>query len=98
MTEKALRPWRTMWQVPDFEGRSLDMDPDFGLYWHFCSPFIDVGTDKNPNKFGVNNTISDKYAVLWIGFIENLFLLKIYWYGKMHPLFFVITFPKESRS
>ena len=57
------------WIVPDFGGQSLDTDPNFGRYMHFCGTIIDIGTDKNPNKFGVNNTISDKYAVLWIGFI-----------------------------
>ena len=28
----------------------MDTDPDFGQYWHFCYPFIDVLTDKTHIK------------------------------------------------
>ena len=48
----CLSTWR-LWsrstkRVPDFGGQSLDTDPNFGLYWNFCYPFIDIRTDKNP--------------------------------------------------
>ena len=36
-----------------FEGRSLDTDPSFGRYWHFCSTIINVRTDRNPYERGV---------------------------------------------
>ena len=35
-------------QIPDFGGWSLDTDPNFGQYWHFCGPFINLRTDKTP--------------------------------------------------
>ena len=34
--------------VLDFGGRSLDTNPDFFQYWHFCGTIIDVRTDRNP--------------------------------------------------
>ena len=36
--------------VPDFGGQSLDTDPNFGKYRHFCGTIIDVRTDRNANK------------------------------------------------
>ena len=41
--------------VPDFGGRSLDTDPNFGQYRHFCGTIIDVHTDRKPNKMGSQN-------------------------------------------
>ena len=45
--------------VPDFGGKSLDTDPNFSQYWHFCGTIIDVTSDRNPYK-GVTRIISDK--------------------------------------
>ena len=51
------------------------MDPGFGQYWHFCGTIIAVNTNRNPYK-GVLSTSSDKYAVLWIGFILKIILVE----------------------
>ena len=51
--------WRGYRRVPDFGGRSLDTDPDFGQYCHFCSLFINIRVDKTYIK-GLPITISDK--------------------------------------
>ena len=44
-------------QVPDFGGRSLDTDPNFGQYWHFYGTIIDVRTDKTPYKRGTQHQL-----------------------------------------
>ena len=35
------------WIVLYFGGQSLDTDPVFGRYWHFCGTLIDIRTDRN---------------------------------------------------
>ena len=64
-----------LWLVSDFGGRSLDTDPGFSRYWHFCSAIIDVRTDKTLIK-GLSSTKSENYAVLWIGFILKFILVE----------------------
>ena len=59
-------------RVPYFGGRSLDTDPDFSRYWHFCSPFIDAHTDKNPYKRGTNTFLG-----IILGYWDILYL-KVY--------------------
>ena len=54
------------WLVKDVGVRSLDKDPNFGRYRHFCRTIIYVSTAK---KNWVHSTRSDNDAVLWIGFI-----------------------------
>ena len=51
--------WQGYRRVPDFGGRSLDTDPDFGRYCHFFSLFINIRVDKTYIK-GLPITISDK--------------------------------------
>ena len=46
--------------VPDFGGRSLDMDPDFGQYWLFCSTIIDVTTDRHPYKRAIKHHLRQR--------------------------------------
>ena len=46
-----------IWLVPDFGGRSLDTDPNFGQYRYFCGTIIDVCTDRNLNKMGTKHYI-----------------------------------------
>ena len=41
--------------VPYFGGRSLDTDPDFAQYRHFYGAIIDVHTDRNPPKVGMQH-------------------------------------------
>ena len=43
--------------VTDFVRRPLDMDPDFGRYWNFCGTIIDLCTDSNPYKSGIQHHI-----------------------------------------
>ena len=39
-------------RVPYFGGQSLDKDPDFRQYWHFCGTIIGICTDRKPYKRG----------------------------------------------
>ena len=38
------------WIVLYFGGQSLDTDPVFGRYWHFCGTLIDIRTDRNQQQ------------------------------------------------
>ena len=65
-------------EVADFEGQILDMDPDFGQYWHFWGTVINVGTDRNPYKRFTTNQIipirssSDRLSVKVVIFEDIL--------------------------
>ena len=33
----------------------MDTEPNFGRYWHFCGTIIDVRTDRNTYKMGMEH-------------------------------------------
>ena len=43
------------WTVPYFRDLSLDTDPYFDWYEHFCNTIIDVCTDRNTYKRGMQH-------------------------------------------
>ena len=74
--------------VPDFGGWSLDTDPNFSRYWHFCGTIINIRTDRNRYK-RITMHHPRKYAVHRLGYIlkgiidEGILVLK-----KAQKIFF----------
>ena len=50
----------SIWLVPDFGGWSLETDPNFVQYRHFCGTVINVRTDINPNKMGIQHYLRQR--------------------------------------
>ena len=59
------------WIVPDFGGRSLDTDPNFGQYRHFCSTIINICTHINPNKTGTQNYLRQISSAVDIFYLKK---------------------------
>ena len=81
--------------VPDFGGWSLDTDPNFGQYRHFCSTIMNIRTDRNPNKVGTQLYPRKRPSDVGRFYLKTSFIWRAIGTAKIIKyLFFVKTFSR----
>ena len=77
------------WIVPDFGGRFLNMDSNFGRYCKIFITIINVRTYRNPSKADTQHYLRKRWSTTESFYLKH-FYLKSYWYCKMHQLFLLL--------
>ena len=57
--------------VPYLGGWSLDTDPYFGQYWHFCGTIINLRTDRNPQKRGTQHHPRQRFSDMDMLYVKS---------------------------
>ena len=69
---RAVMGIQILWLVPGFGGWSLDTDPNFGRYRHFCGTIVNVRNYKNPDKKGYAELVQTRmYCYGWVFFLKR---------------------------